>query len=96
MSIARINEMFAQKGHEDELSEFIAVVVRPYLERSPGCLSCLSFRSRENPSKFVVIEQWESAESQRASMLATPPEQTRHLRVLLASGGSATLYDPLQ
>lgn len=95
MTIARVSELIAQKGREDELLDFIEVVVRPNVQRSPGCVSCLAFRNRENPAIFLIIEEWDSPEAQRAALLATPPEQVRHLRILLASGGTAALYDPL-
>ena len=95
MTIARVSELIAQKGREDELRDFIEVVVRPHVQRSPGSVACLAFRNRENPAKFLIIEEWDSPEAQRAALLATPPEQVRHLRILLASGGSAALYDPL-
>lgn len=95
MSIARVSEMIAQKGREEELRDFIEVVVRPNNERSPGFVACLVFRNRENPAKFLIIEEWDNPEAQRAALLDTPPEQVRHLRILLASGGTAALYDPL-
>jgi quinol monooxygenase YgiN len=96
MTIARVSEMIAQKGREDELRDFIDVVVRPTVERSSGAVTCRVFRNREDPAKFLVIEEWESPEAQRGAQLATPPDQMRHLRILLAGGGApAAFYDPL-
>ena len=95
MTIARVSELMAQKGREDELRDFIDVVVRPTVERSPGAVACLVFRNQQNPAKFLIIEEWASPEAQRAAQLATPPDQLRHLRILLAGGEAATFYDPL-
>ena len=65
------------------------------LYTSPGAVACLVFRNQENPAKFLIIEEWASPEAQRAAQLATPPDQLRHLRILLAGSEAATFYDPL-
>lgn len=53
------------------------------------------FRNHENPAKFLIIEEWPGPDALRAAQLATPLDQVRQLRVLLAGGEPAAYNDPL-
>lgn len=55
----------------------------------------LVFRNHEDPAKFLIIEEWTGPDAQRAAQLATPLDQVRQLRVLLAGGEPAAYNDPL-
>ena len=95
MTIIRIENLIAQPGREDELDEFIRVVIRPAIERAPGNIACIACRQHDNKARFMVFETWNSHEDQQSYSRTIPAETTRHLRLLLASGTSSALYDQL-
>lgn len=95
MTIGIIEELVAQKGREDEMGEFIEVVVRPRIERSPGNAGCFVYRRQDNPAQFVVIHQWKTTADHKAYLSAIPQEQVNHMRVLLGKR-EAVVYDQLE
>jgi quinol monooxygenase YgiN len=82
MSVTRINEFRAKEGKADELRAFLTRIVLT-IASSSGCLSCQLLQSHENPTRFIVIEVWDSIESHEASMRDIPPEEFAEVMTLL-------------
>ena len=91
MSITRINEFQAREGRGDNLRNLIRSFV-PMIESSDGCLSCQLLQSREDPSRVVVIEVWDSIEAHQASMKNIPPEALQEAMQLLAGPPKGAYY----
>lgn len=95
MTIARIGELIAQPGREEELREFIDTLILPAIERAPGNIACQVYQHHVNKARFMVVETWKRKEDQQSYSLSIPAETTRHMRLLLASGSGSEFFDPL-
>jgi quinol monooxygenase YgiN len=82
MGMTRINEFRAKEGKTDALRALLTRII-PTIASSTGCLSCQLLQSHETPTRFVVIEVWDSIESHQASMRDIPPEEFSEVMELL-------------
>ena len=73
MGITRINDFRAKEDKADELRAFLGQVI-PTVASSRGCLSCKLLQSQDNPTRFVMVEVWDSIESHNAAVKAISPE----------------------
>jgi quinol monooxygenase YgiN len=71
MSVARVNEFPGKEGKAEALCTFLAPVI-PMIASSTGCVSCHLLQSHENPTRFVVLEVWNSIESHQAAVRNIP------------------------
>lgn len=85
MTITRIGEMRAKTGQEIELRAFIETVVLPALKAADGLQACHLLQNQADPSRFIIIELWNSIESHQASAGAIDPRQIENAMKLLAS-----------
>lgn len=83
MSITRINEFQAQDGQGDALRDLIQSFV-PMITASEGCQSCQLLQGRDDPTRIIVIEVWDSTEAHQASMKNIPPSALGQAMKLLA------------
>ena len=95
MSISRIGEFQAKPEFTETLRDFLLSIV-PIIKSSQGCESVTLYQSHENPTKFTMIEVWDSIESHQASVKNIPPEMLGEIRPLLASAPSGSYYDLVQ
>ena len=79
MSVTRINDF---RGKPDALRAFLGQVI-PSIASSKGCLSCKLLQSQDSPSRFVVLEVWDSIESHKAAVKDIPPEMFMTVMELL-------------
>ncbi|MCL4831666.1 MAG: antibiotic biosynthesis monooxygenase [Caldilineaceae bacterium] len=91
MSVVRLGEMQAAEGKTDELGDFLLSIV-PIITGSEGCVSCQLLHNQDDPTKFVMIEVWESAEFHQASVKNIPPEKLTAIRPLLGGPPSGSYY----
>jgi quinol monooxygenase YgiN len=91
MSVARIGDVQAREGLVAELKEFL-ISIMPGIKSSEGCDSVQLYQSQDDPSKFMMIEVWDSVESHQASVKNIPPEKLGELQPLLASPPSGKYY----
>ena len=91
MSIYRIGEVQAKEGLTGELREFM-ISIMPGIKSSEGCESVQLYQSEADPSKFMMIEVWDSVDSHQASVKNIPPEKLGEIRHLLAASPSGTYY----
>lgn len=80
-------------GHEDEFERVMRVTV-PKVREEPGNRAYVLHRSTENPSVFMVYEEYEDAEA-LASHRAHLREMGIDLRELLEGPPVLTFYDKL-
>ena len=92
MSVARIGEVQAKEGLIDELREFL-ISIMPGIQSSKGCESVQLYQNQEDPSKFIMLEVWDSVESHQASVKNIPAEKLSEIRPLLATSPSGSYYD---
>jgi len=91
MDVARIGEVQAKPELTEELREFL-VSIMSEIKGSAGCQSVQLFQSEEEPSKFMMIEVWDSVESHQASVKNIPPEKLGEIRPLLATSPSGNYF----
>lgn len=92
MSVRRIGETQAKEGLTEALRDFL-ISIMPLIKSSEGCVSVELYQSQDDPSKFMMIEVWDSVESHRASVRNIPPEKLSEIRSLLASAPSGGYYN---
>jgi quinol monooxygenase YgiN len=61
----------AKEGNEDRVEQALRTAVRA-VHGEPGCLKYALHRDPRNPAKFVMIENWESADALRTHGKAAP------------------------
>jgi quinol monooxygenase YgiN len=87
MPITRIGETQAKPETTEALRDFLLSII-PMIKSSQGCESVTLYQSHDNPTKFTMIEVWDSIESHQASVKNIPPEKLTEIRPLLASAPS--------
>lgn len=91
MRVARIGEVQAKEGMIDQLREFLLSIM-PGIKSSQGCESVQLYQSQDDPSKFMMVEVWDSVDSHQASVKNIPPEKLGEIRPLLATSPSGSYY----
>ena len=91
MSITRINEFQAKADTSETLLTFLKSIM-PIIEASPGCESCRLLRDVEAPTRFVIIETWQSIEAHQASVKNIPPKKLQEAMDLVASPPNGAYY----
>ena len=92
MSISRIGITQAKPGMVNELRSFLISII-PLIKSYPGCESVQLYQSHEDPTKFTMIETWDSIESHQASAKNIPPDKLAEIRPLLGSAPSGSYYE---
>jgi quinol monooxygenase YgiN len=91
MSVSRIGEVQAKPELVEELREFLLSIL-PGIKSSDGCESVRLYQSEEDPSRFLIIEIWDSVESHQASVRNIPPEKLGEIRPMLATSPSGSYF----
>jgi quinol monooxygenase YgiN len=91
MSVIRMGEMQAAEGKTEELRAFLLTIV-PIITGSDGNVSCQLLHSQDDPTKFAMIEVWESVDAHRASVKNISPEMLAAIRPLLGAAPSGGYY----
>lgn len=91
MRIARIGEVQAKEGSSEDLRAFL-ISIMPGIKSSEGCESVQLYQSADEPTKFIVIEVWDSIESHQASVKNIPPEKLDEIKPLLATSPSGSYF----
>jgi quinol monooxygenase YgiN len=91
MTVSRIGEMQAKPETIESLRNFLLSIM-PTIKSSQGCESVTLYQSHDDPTKFTMIEVWDSIESHQASVKNIPPEMLAEFRPLLAEAPSGGYY----
>ena len=91
VSISRIGEVQARPESTEKLREFL-ISILPIIKASRGCESVQLYQNHEDPSKFIMIEVWDSIESHQASVENIPAEKLGEIRPLLATSPSGGYF----
>ena len=94
MSISRIGQTQAKEETIEALRDFLLSII-PIIKSSHGCESVTLFQSKDDPTRFTMIEVWDSVESHRASVKNIPPEMLGEIGPLLASSPSGGYFEML-
>lgn len=92
MTITRIGETQASPETTASLRGFLLSII-PLIQSSQGCESVTLYQSHDDPTKFTMIEIWDSVESHQASVKNIPPELLTQIRPLLASAPKGGYYE---
>jgi quinol monooxygenase YgiN len=91
MSIYRIGETQAKPETIEALRDFL-ISIMPGIKSAQGCESVQLFQSSDDPTKFTMIEMWDSIESHKASVREISPELLNQIRPLLGAAPSGSYY----
>ena len=91
MSITRIGENQA-KPELTEALRFFLLSIMPIIKSSQGCESVTLYQSQNDPTRFTMLEVWDSIESHQTSVKNIPPEMLTRIRPLLASAPSGGYF----
>lgn len=91
MSVYRIGEVRAKEETIEALRKFLLSIM-PGIQSSEGCESVQLYQSEDDPSRFLMIEVWDSAESHQASVKNIPPEMLGEIKPLLGSSPSGSYF----
>lgn len=91
MSITRVNEFIAQEGRIEELETYLASII-PVIESADGCLYCHLLRGHDNPSRFLLIETWESIAAHQLSVESIDKKEFLSAMLLLAETPRAEYF----
>ncbi len=94
MSITRIGEFQAKQEAIEAMRDFL-ISIMPGIKSSQGCESVQLYQSHDDPTKFTMIEVWDSIESHQASVKNIPPEKLTEIRPLLVSTPSGSYFQLL-
>ena len=92
MSISRIGETQAKPELIEELRDFL-ISIMPLIKSSQGCESVLLYQNQDDPTKFTMIEVWDSVGSHQASVKNIPPELLAKIRPMLGSVPSGGYFE---
>ena len=92
MAVVRINEFHAAAEKAAELRAFLRGVIE-VVEKAPGCVACELLADREDASRLVVVETWDSVAAHQAAATRIPPERLAEVRPLLAEPPRGRYYD---
>lgn len=91
MRVTRINEFRAKEGKAEALRTVLTPVI-PMIASFPGCLSRQLLQSYENPTRFVVLEVWNSIESHQTAVRHIPAEAFTEVMGLLDGAPTGEYY----
>lgn len=91
MSITHINEFRAKDRSADALRAFLTRLI-PTIAAIPGCQSCQLLQHHDEPTRFIVLEVWESIEAHQASVKDIPPESLAEVMTLLDERPTGAYY----
>ena len=91
MNVTRINDFRAKEGKADALRALLMQVI-PSIASLKGCLSCKLLQSQDTPSRFVVLEVWDSVDSHKAAVKDIPPEMFMTVMELLEGRPSGEYF----
>ena len=94
MTITRINEFQAHPDRVTALRDFLRSVIALILE-APGCRSCELLRQHDDPTRFAIIEVWDSIDAHQASVSRIPPALMQQAQTLFAAPARGAYYDPV-
>ena len=92
MSISRIGEFKAKPESIEELKDFLLSIM-PMIKSSAGCEAVHLYQNQKDPTRFTMIEVWDSVESHAASVENIPPEKLTEIRPLLGAAPSGDYYE---
>lgn len=95
MSIYRIGETQSKPETIEALRDFLFSIM-PGIKESQGCESVQLYQSQDDPTKFTMIEVWNSVDAHRASVQTIPPDLIAQIRPLLAAAPSGGYFVQLR
>ena len=91
MSIYRIGETQAKPQQVEALREFLMSIMDG-IRSSSGCESVQLYQSQDDPTRFTMIEVWDTVNSHQASVKDISPGLIAQIRPMLATAPSGGYF----
>jgi len=92
--ITRINQFQAPPNKGTALRDFLRSIIALILD-APGCRSCELLSQHDDPTRFAIIEVWDSIAAHQASVSRIPPTLLQQAQTLFAAPAQGAYYDPV-
>ena len=92
MSIARIGEFYSAPQRREELLNFLRSII-PIIQSSKGCESVQLYQNQDDPTRFTMIEIWDSIDSHQVSVKNIPAGMLAEIQPLLGNAPRGSYYD---
>ena len=92
MNIYRIGEIQARPESIEAMRDFL-ISIMDGIRASQGCTAVELYQSHDDPTKFTMIEVWDSIESHQASVKNISPDDLAKIRPMLASTPSGSYFE---
>lgn len=87
-----MGEMRAKPGQEGALEAFIYRVIVPSLRTADGCRAVDVWQDAGDPTRFLIVEHWDSVAAHRASVGEIDPDDIKEVMGLLADSPRGQYY----
>ena len=94
MAITRINTFQAPSDKGPALHDFLRSIIARILG-APGCRSCELLTHHDDPTRFAIIEVWDTIAAHQASVSRIPPALLQQAQTLFAAPAEGAYYDPV-
>ncbi len=91
MTVTRVNEFVAREGKSAEMGEYLASII-PVIESAEGCLYAHLLCGVDNPSRFLIIETWESIAAHQLSVEGVDKKEFLRAMEMLAEKPRAEYF----
>lgn|ERR1039458_3996833 len=95
MPIMRTNEFQSMPGQGPALREFLGSVIS-LIREAPGCRSVRLYSHHDDPTRLVIIEEWDSVEKHQAAASRIPPELMQKAMALFAAPPKGAYYHDVE
>lgn len=92
MPVVRINEFQAAADRSPALHAFLHAVIGA-IKEAPGCREVSLLTDHDDPSRFVIVESWDSIAAHQAAAARIPPEKMAEVKPLLGAPPKGRYYD---
>jgi quinol monooxygenase YgiN len=90
--LAELARWWPKPGKEDALRSFIERVIVPAIESAEGGQACQVYQNQSDPTRFMIVEVWDSLEAHQASVKNITAEEIAEIKTLLADMPPGAYY----
>lgn len=94
MPITRLNDFHALPDKGADLRAFLQSIIT-LIEDAPGCISVTLLADTDDPTRFAIVEEWQSVDAHQASVTRIPSDKLVEVRTLIAEPPTGAYYQAI-